>query len=214
MYIRLFISTVILLCLYSSTTAQAQFRVQSGISINNIRAIEFNDLSKVTSKQFGWLAGIGGSLRLSERWSIDLDANYAVKGYRINQSTSNLGTTFIDYQHGHIDLVPSVSYKIFKPISVSLGLYGSYRLNTKVRGYNQDAWLDLDKVEDQYDAGIQPGISYQKKWYKIFANAQVGVKKNKSIIEFTDINGEPFELSYFTGNVQLGFAVQLGGEPY
>jgi hypothetical protein len=157
-----------------------------------------------TRSEYAFFGGLTARQPLSNKFSVLLDANYAVRGFGYLSSNE-----IARFRFEYLDFVPQAEYKVFKNVYVSLGGYLSFRFNefTKI---GESSWYKVNPEFVQFakdvDFGIVPGMTFRFDRVSVLARYQYGLVAS-SDLEVTDVTGSPLGI---IGRHNRTFQIGLG----
>jgi hypothetical protein len=160
-----------------------------------------------TRSEYAFFGGLAARQPLTSKFSVLLDANYAVRGFGYLSSNE-----ISRFRFEYLDFVPQAEYKVLNNVYVSLGGYLSFRFNefTKI---GESSWYkvnpDLVQFANDVDFGIVPGITLRFDRVSVLARYQYGLVSS-SELEVSDGTGTPLGIigrHNRTFQIGLGFRV-------
>lgn len=205
------ITCFLLLCTILPLSAQLSVGIQGGF---NSSTIYFSGLPSGVSHQPRaknyYFAGITTSYPLGTKWSVGLDAQYAVRGVGFEQQENANTTT--NSRRKNIDLTPKVSYQLLKNVDLHFGIYHSFFLRHEIQLGNTDNWVEPFAIYyAKTDFGLSPGLRFHIGRFSLLASGQIGLKSIAKI-DFTNENGEIIENVHEKNRaIQLGLGYRICG---
>ena len=203
----LFRTTYALLLSLTLNQLSAQFSigVQGGANASTIHHTEESLNPKMRNHFF---AGITTSFEICDKWSVGLDAQYAVRGvgFNINEGANTVKAS----RRKNLDFIPHVSYQLFKNLDLYLGVYQSFLQRQEFQLGGSDDWVEPFAIYySDTDFGLAPGLRYQIGRFSLLASAQIGLKSIASF-SFTDENGENTgEVNEKNRSLQVGVGYRI-----
>lgn len=203
------ITCFLLLLTISPLTAQLSVGIQGGF---NSSTIYFSGLpsgiSRHQQNKNHYFAGITSSYTLCKKWSIGLDAQYAVRGVGYAQQEDANAVT--NSRRRNIDLTPKVSYQLLKNVDLQFGIYHSFFLRHEVQLGNTDNWVEPFAIYyAKTDIGLSPGLRFHIGRFSLLASGQIGLKSIAKI-DYTNEIGEIIENVHEKNRaIQLGLGYRI-----
>jgi hypothetical protein len=188
-----------------NTTSFAQINLFGGAGANfsNVKVTGIDEV-KFNSKTNYYLS-LRPSIDITDKVAVSLDLQYSKKGYK-SDKVGNQDAN--EYSFQFIDIMPSVEYKIIKPISVFAGM--SIGINAKEKYKLNDVWDEVkDKVVNKVDVGLLFGARVNLT-DRFLINSQFASSIfSASDIIVTDNQGNEVDSKFLIRNFQLGVSYKI-----
>ncbi len=139
----------------------------------------------------GFHTGLESRVELGKRFAILSGLQYARKGYATTQALPGDGFVDVDYVLHYINVPIAGSFRIWKGLSLQMGLEAEYLLDS--RGKTAVETFDAEGFVDQYndfDLGVLGGLEYQfGENFFVGARHTIGITP-LSDLTLTDQNGQ------------------------
>ena len=205
------ITCFLLLFTMRPLSAQLSVGIQGGFHASTIHFSGLpSGVSHHPQAKNHYFVGITSSYPLNAKWSVGLDAQYAVRGVGFEQQENANTTT--NSRRKNIDLIPKISYQLLKNVGLHLGVYHSFFLRHDVQLGNTDTWVEpFANYYSKTDIGLSPGLRFHIGRFSLLASGQIGLK-SISKIEYTNEIGEIIENVHEKNRaIQLGLGYRICG---
>lgn len=175
----------------SSALAQLKLGIKTGANFSDLSTPDFlseqDDISAITTH---WHAGITTRQTISERFQLNTDLLYSIKGFQ-EASDFNIGSEVKTVLSLHYLSLPTmIYYRPNEKISLGAGVSLGYLLDAKVK--MGDDKNDVSSIYDrEFDLGINLGFQFDiSPALFLDARYQWGMTSVTDLV-FTDQNGSP-----------------------
>ncbi|MCC7465837.1 MAG: PorT family protein [Saprospiraceae bacterium] len=160
-----------------------------------------------TNNEVTYFAGVALRRTMKNRFAALLEAQYAVKGFRIASAPLE------NRWHFHyLDFIPQVEYNVYRGFHVSLGGYWGILLEERFKEGDGD-WNKVDRSFFQYarnnDFGAVGGISFRHKRFSALLRYQHGINLASKGVQYTNDIGEVVNLSQRNRTLMLGLGFNI-----
>lgn len=186
--------------------AQVNLDFSAGInlsraSLRNVAELEFQNRT-------GYFIGIAPGYRITERFNVQLGAQYSVKGYKPNFPA---GSEFSIYRMSYWNIMPEIEYEFLQSLSVGVGAYRAFLAVEDFKIGNSD-WMEssIGETVKSTDYGLMAKLKYNFRDIFAYVRYEHGLK-DVALLEFTDINGNLIEdARQLNRNIQFGLGYTFG----
>lgn len=198
------ISIITLFLLISITdTVFSQLQLNLSAGLNN-SFVKFENLGTAnTDTKLNYFVGLAPSFRISDKVRFQIEAQYSLKGYKLDQGRS-LNITF-----SYLDLIPEVEYDIFEFLAIGVGLNYAIRTNEQIK--SEDGILtnlETNSISST-DFGLTGKLKVKFNRIFGFVRYNLGVKDINELF-ITDVDGNIIEdVRQLNRNLQIGLGYQL-----
>ena len=202
------VTCLLLLLTLNQLSAQFSIGVQGGV---NTSTIHFTKESRDPKARNHYFAGITTTYEICDKWSVGLDAQYAVRGvgYNVNGDQNSLGAS----RRKNLDFTPKITCQLFKNLDISMGVYQSFLQRHEIQLGDSNDWLEpFATYYSKTDVGLSPELRFHVGRFSLLASGQLGLKKIAAI-EFANENGETIGDVYEKNRaLQIGLGYRIWGE--
>lgn len=195
-------------CAGTATAQEADnhFGIKAGASLTNLVG---KDVTSSTNSLIGYHGGLVANIALSERFSIQPELLYSVKGVKTEQSFA--GTTFKATQNLHYVDLPVMLKAKFNQVFVEAGPQAGVlvRAKSKVEGGSTTEEVSNKDEFSKLDFGYALGVGYQ-----LESGPMVGFRYNGGITNVAQaeiVGGQRLQAKARNSAFQLYVGYMFGG---
>ncbi|MEZ4892929.1 MAG: porin family protein [Saprospiraceae bacterium] len=188
-----------------STFGQVNLGFSAGLNNSTGKVTNFEEIP--VKGRFGYFVGIAPNYRISKKWQFQIDFQYSLKGFDID----NQGRfTAKGFRYGYLDMMPEIEYRLVEYLSLGLGVNYGIKLNEQFKIEDED-WSNSGDFEviNPTDFGLTGKLKVNYKNVYGFVRYNIGLT-NIANFTFTDREGQNIDdAKQFNRNLQIGIGYTL-----
>ncbi len=196
--------TFLLFSLTIPLYSQLHLNISAGLNNSNVEIEELNNVQ--TDARFAYFIGLAPSYKLNDKISFQIDAQYSLKGYDLEQG-DDLPT--LHTRLTYLDFLPEIEYYICDNVVLGIGFNYGIKTNEQAKSGDGD-WSNTIRIVDTIDFGLSGKVKFHFDKFFGFVRYNHGLRNTLGDISFTDVNGDAIEnVKQLNRNLQVGVGYQI-----